>query len=84
MKTISVGELRQNPTRALGEVEHGDSYSVTRHNREIARLVPPGRPTLATVDQAMAVYNLAPLPDDSWQRELEEDRMVVFEDPEQL
>lgn len=80
MKTISVGELRQNPTRALGEVEHGESYSVTRHNQEIARLVPPCQPSSATPDQAMAVYDLAPLPDDSWERELEEDRTVVFEE----
>lgn len=43
MKTISVGDLRQNPTSALDDVEHGETYSVTRHRREIARLVPPPR-----------------------------------------
>lgn len=41
MKTITVAELRQNPTAALAEVEAGETYVVTRHNREIARLVPP-------------------------------------------
>lgn len=40
MRSISVGELRQNPTRMLDEVELGESYSVTRHNRVIARVVP--------------------------------------------
>lgn len=40
MKTISVGELRQNPTRMLDDVAAGETYRVTRHNREIARVVP--------------------------------------------
>ncbi|RNI23229.1 type II toxin-antitoxin system Phd/YefM family antitoxin [Flexivirga caeni] len=40
MKTISVGELRQNPTRMLDEVEAGQVYILTRHNREVARIVP--------------------------------------------
>lgn len=39
-KTISVGELRQNPTTALNAVAAGDSYDVTKHNQVIARLVP--------------------------------------------
>lgn len=40
MKTISVGELRQNPTAMLDEVTAGEVYAVTRHGREIARIVP--------------------------------------------
>lgn len=40
MKTITVGQLRQNPTAMLDEVEAGETYQVTRHNREIARIVP--------------------------------------------
>ena len=40
MKTITVGQLRQNPTTMLAEVEAGETYSVTRHSREIARIVP--------------------------------------------
>lgn len=40
MKTITVGQLRQNPTAMLAEVEAGEVYQVTRHNREIARIVP--------------------------------------------
>jgi prevent-host-death family protein len=40
MKTITVAELRQNPTAALEDVESGESYVVTRHRRPIARLVP--------------------------------------------
>lgn len=41
MKTITVGELRQNPTEALREVEAGETYRITRHNREVGRIVPP-------------------------------------------
>ncbi|WP_022873405.1 type II toxin-antitoxin system Phd/YefM family antitoxin [Nesterenkonia alba] len=40
MKTISVGDLRQNPTRMLDDVESGEVYVLTRHNREVARIVP--------------------------------------------
>lgn len=39
MKTISVGELRQNPTQMLDDVAAGETYVVTRHNREVARVV---------------------------------------------
>ena len=41
MKTISVGQLRQNPTAALADVAAGETYSITRHNREIGRITPP-------------------------------------------
>lgn len=40
MKTISVGELRQNPTPMLDDVAGGETYVVTRHSREVARIVP--------------------------------------------
>ena len=40
MKRISVGELRQNPTRMLDDVAAGETYVVTRHQREVARVVP--------------------------------------------
>jgi len=42
MKTVTVGQLRQNPTNMLAEVEAGATYRITRHNREIGRIVPPG------------------------------------------
>lgn len=40
MKTITVGQLRQNPTAMLAEVEAGETYVVTRHSRQIARILP--------------------------------------------
>lgn len=39
-RTISVGELRQNPTEALNAVLDGATVVVTRHSRPIADLVP--------------------------------------------
>lgn len=44
MKTISVAELRQNPTEALIEVEEGETYVVTRYRAPIAKLVPIDQP----------------------------------------
>lgn len=50
-RTVSVGELRQNPTRALNEVLDGATVVVTRHNRPIADLVPHvGPPGIAAAD----------------------------------
>lgn len=40
MKSITVGQLRQNPTAMLADVEAGETYRVTRHDHEIARIVP--------------------------------------------
>lgn len=42
MKSVTVGQLRQNPTAALADVEAGATYRITRHDREVGRLVPPG------------------------------------------
>ncbi|WP_120004015.1 type II toxin-antitoxin system Phd/YefM family antitoxin [Nesterenkonia muleiensis] len=40
MRTISIGELRQNPSSMLDDVESGEVYVLTKHNREVARIVP--------------------------------------------
>lgn len=73
MKTISVATLRQNPTQALDEVERGETYVVTRHNREIGRLVPPERPVTVTPDQFRRLLRKTPLERD-WAPELRDAR----------
>lgn len=73
MKTISVGELRQNPTAALGEVEQGETYVITRHRREIGRLVPPQRARQVTGADVMKIFGSTPV-DEDWGRELAEAR----------
>lgn len=42
-KSITVGQLRQNPTEALNEVAAGATYEVTKHRQVIARLTPPAQ-----------------------------------------
>lgn len=42
MKSVTVGQLRQNPTAALADVEAGATFRITRHDKEVGRLVPPG------------------------------------------
>lgn len=45
MKTISVGELRQNPTDMVADVESGEVYELTKHNRRVGFIVPATSPT---------------------------------------
>lgn len=71
MKTVSVANLRQNPTQALAEVEQGATYIVTRHNREIARLIPPAPTATVTPDDFQALLRATPLPT-GWAEELKE------------
>lgn len=40
MKSISVGELRQNPAPMIADLEGGESYALTRHHRRIGTIVP--------------------------------------------
>ncbi len=42
MKTVTVGQLRQNPTAVLAEVEAGATYTITRHSHVIGCIVPAG------------------------------------------
>lgn len=46
MKTVTVGQLRQNPTSVLADVEAGDIYAITRHRHVIGRIVPSGEATM--------------------------------------
>jgi antitoxin StbD len=40
MKSISVGELRQNPAAMIADLEGGEPYALTRHNRRIGTIIP--------------------------------------------
>ena len=40
MKSISVGELRQNPAPMIADLEDGEAYALTRHNHRIGTIVP--------------------------------------------
>lgn len=43
-RAVGVRELRQNLSRYLAEVKAGESFTVTEHGREVARLTPSGPP----------------------------------------
>ena len=62
MKTITVGQMRQNPTAMLADVEAGEVYQVTRHNREIARVVPKSQESQLTPRKRRTGSRLATLP----------------------
>lgn len=41
-RSVGVRELRQNLSRYLDQVKHGESFTVTERGREVARLTPSG------------------------------------------
>lgn len=74
MNTVSIAELRQNPTPVLDAVEHGETYVVTRYRKEIARLVPPVGRRAVSGQKVMAALRQTPLDDNAWADELAADR----------
>lgn len=62
MKSITVGQLRQNPTAMLADVEAGETYTVTRHDHEIARIVPLAADPLLEGRKRSGGSRLADLP----------------------
>lgn len=62
MKTITVGQLRQNPTEMLAAVEAGETYRITRHDREIAQVVPLASGIALTPRRRATGSRLAELP----------------------
>lgn len=72
---ISVGELRQNPTRMLRDVKTGASYVVTDHGEPIAQIVP--RREQRWLPSALVDDLLRDLgPDDAWARDVAAIRAV--------
>lgn len=43
MKTVAVFEAKSRLSEILAAVERGDEYTVTKHGKPIARIVPSGR-----------------------------------------
>ena len=44
MKTVNAYEAKTNLSRLLSEVERGRRFTITRHGKEIAILIPASRP----------------------------------------
>jgi prevent-host-death family protein len=53
MKQIGVYQARTQLPRLLDEVERGETITITRHGRPVARLVPVSAPR-CSVDEAIA------------------------------
>lgn len=82
MKTVSVGELRQNPTAAFDAVEQGESLIVTRHARPFAQLIPLKAsrrrgPSGAELAQWASSKPFEPTDFSAWQAELAADRAAT-------
>ena len=53
MKTVGVYDAKTQLPRLLDEVEHGQSITITRHGRPIARLVPVAGRSRRTVEEVI-------------------------------
>lgn len=62
MKSITGGELRQNPTAMLDEVAAGETCRITRHGREVGRILPPDEALPLIPPRALATMRLSDRP----------------------
>ncbi|MDN5794955.1 MAG: type II toxin-antitoxin system Phd/YefM family antitoxin [Intrasporangium sp.] len=72
-KTISIGELRQNPTRMLREVKAGAIYTVTDHGEPIAEIGARRRPRWVLGDEIDSLLRELGA-DEAWAREIANER----------
>ncbi len=75
-KTISVGELRQNPTRMLREVRAGATYTVTDHGEPIAEVAPRRQTRWVSGDEFDSLLRELGA-DEAWAREIDAERTTV-------
>lgn len=75
-KTISIGELRQNPTRMLREVKAGATYTVTDHGEPVAEIAARKHPRWVPGDEIDSVLRELGA-DDVWAREIAIERAAV-------
>ncbi|MCC6944016.1 MAG: type II toxin-antitoxin system prevent-host-death family antitoxin [Thermomicrobiales bacterium] len=75
-KTISIGELRQNPTQMLREVRRGASYTITDHGEPVAEVVAHRSPRWVPSEEVDALLRELGA-DDVWAREIAADRAAV-------
>ena len=72
-KTISVGELRQNPTRMLREVKAGATYTITDHGEPIAEIWARRQPRWVPSDEIDSLLRELGA-DEAWAREIATER----------
>lgn len=75
-KTISIGELRQNPTRMLREVKAGATYTITDHGEPVAEIAARRQPRWVPSEEIDSLLRELGA-DDAWAREIAVDRTAV-------
>ncbi len=76
-KTISVGQLRQNPTAMIRAVQDGAVYTLTDRGRPVADITPHRRTSwVSGAEFAALLRDLGP--DVEWTAELAADRAEVL------
>jgi prevent-host-death family protein len=58
MSTVGAYEAKTHLPRLLEQVERGETITITKHGREVARLVPVNRPSAAP-DEVVAALRAA-------------------------
>lgn len=80
-KTISVGELRQNPTRMLREVKAGAIYTVTDHGEPVAEIAARRQQRWVSSDEIDSLLRELGA-DEGWAEEIATERATVdVDDP---
>jgi antitoxin (DNA-binding transcriptional repressor) of toxin-antitoxin stability system len=71
-RTITVGQLRQNPSGMIHDVEEGNEHVLTDRGRKVARIVPYFEPSWVPADEIMGLLNTAT--DPSWLSDVQSGR----------
>ncbi|MEP9395547.1 type II toxin-antitoxin system prevent-host-death family antitoxin [Gordonia sp. VNQ95] len=79
-ESVSVGELRQNPTAALSAVADGRTLVVTKHNRPVAELRPISK-RIGVAPREFAALMRSHAHDTRWAEELADQRAEDVDDP---
>lgn len=75
-KTISIGELRQNPTQMLREVKAGATYTITDHGEPVAEVAARRQPRWVPSEEIDSLLRELGA-DGAWAREIAADRAAV-------
>ncbi len=55
MKQVGVYDAKTQLPKLLDEVEHGETITITRHGKPVAKLVPIGRPKCDVAETIAAI-----------------------------
>lgn len=75
-KSISIGELRQNPTRMLREVRAGATYTITDHGEPVAEVAARRQARWVASEELDSLLRELGS-DDAWARSIAVDRAAV-------